>query len=268
MRPPTRPRPAASIEAGRQALARGAWGEARACFEAALEGEATPEALEGLSWSAWWFDDARAVFGARESAYRLYREREDAAGAARMAIWLAVDHLDFHGASAVASGWLQRAYRLLDPLEPGPEHGWLTFLDGYVALIRGDAVKAEELGAYAAERRAALRDYLMWRCSASLWKARRSSPGRGWRRACTASTRRRRWRWKVRLRSRSRAPGRAASWSPRASQRATTSARSNGATGSPSSRSDTGAVTCSGSAGPSTVRCTSGAAGGRKPRHS
>ncbi len=151
MRPRAHPGSAASIEAGHEALARGAWEEARACFEAALEEEETPEVLEGLSWSAWWLDDAGAVFDAREGAYRLYRERGDAAGAARMATWLAVDHLDFHGALAVTSGWLQRAHRLLDPLEPGPEHGWLAFLDGYVALRRGDAVKAEELGAYAAE---------------------------------------------------------------------------------------------------------------------
>jgi LuxR family maltose regulon positive regulatory protein len=151
MRPPTQPRPVASIEAGHEALAQGAWEEARACFEAALEEEETPEALEGLSWSAWWLDDAGAVFDARERAYRLYRKQGDAAGAARMATWLAVDHLDFHGALAVASGWLQRARRLLDPLEPGPEHGWLAFQDGYVALMRGEADKAEERGAYAAE---------------------------------------------------------------------------------------------------------------------
>jgi ATP/maltotriose-dependent transcriptional regulator MalT len=104
-----------------------------------------------LSWSAWWLDDAGAVFDARERAYRLYRKRRDAAGAARMATWLAVDHLDFHGALAVASGWLQRAHRLLDPLEPEPEHGWLAFHDGYVASMRGEAAKAEELGTYAAE---------------------------------------------------------------------------------------------------------------------
>jgi DNA-binding NarL/FixJ family response regulator len=151
MRPTTQPRLAASIEAGHEALAHGAWEEAQACFEAALKDEETPEALEGLSWSAWWLDDAEAVFDARERAYRLYRKRGDAAGAARMAIWLAVDHLDFHGALAVASGWLQRAHRLLAPLEPEPEHGWLAFHDGYVASMRGNADKAEELGAYAAE---------------------------------------------------------------------------------------------------------------------
>ncbi|HEU4494374.1 MAG TPA: LuxR C-terminal-related transcriptional regulator [Rubrobacteraceae bacterium] len=151
MRPPAHPRSQASLQAGHEALTRGAWEEARARFEAALEEEETPEALEGSSWSAWWLDDAEAVFDARERAFRLYRKRGDAAGAARMATWLAVDHLDFHGALAVASGWLQRAHRLLDPLEPKPEHGWLAFQDGYVALIRGDAAGAEELGAYAAD---------------------------------------------------------------------------------------------------------------------
>jgi hypothetical protein len=103
IRPPTQPQSIASIEAGNDALTQGAWEEARAHFETALEEEETPEALEGLSWSAWWLDDAETVFDAREHAYRLYRKRGDAAGAARMVIWLAVDHLDFHGALAVAS---------------------------------------------------------------------------------------------------------------------------------------------------------------------
>ncbi|MGF1470401.1 MAG: LuxR C-terminal-related transcriptional regulator [Rubrobacteraceae bacterium] len=144
------PRSAAATEAGRQYLGQAAWEEARACFEAALREEETPEALEGLSWSAWWLDAAESVFDARERAYQLYRKRENATGAASMAIWLAVDHLDFHGALAVASGWLQRAHRLLDPLEPGPEHAWLAFTEGYVALQRGKIDRAEGLGVYAA----------------------------------------------------------------------------------------------------------------------
>ena len=41
-----------------------------------LDGE-TPGAFEGLSWAAWWLDDAETVFAARERAYRLYRERGD-----------------------------------------------------------------------------------------------------------------------------------------------------------------------------------------------
>jgi LuxR family maltose regulon positive regulatory protein len=106
-------------------LGRGRWAEARAIFEEALVREETPEACEGLSWAAWWLDNAEAVFGARERAYRLYKKSGDTASAARMATWLASDHLDFHGSAAVANGWLRRAHRLLDPLDPGPDQGWL-----------------------------------------------------------------------------------------------------------------------------------------------
>ena len=129
-------------------LRSGRWEAARAAFEAADE---TAEALEGLSWAAWWLDDAAAVFAARERAYHLYGKRGAAADAARMATWLAADQLDFHGAAAVASGWLQRAHRLLDPLEPGPDHGWLAFHDGYIAHAAGDGARAQVLAATAAD---------------------------------------------------------------------------------------------------------------------
>ncbi len=55
-------------------LGKGRWPAAREAFEGALAAEQTPEAYEGLSWAAWWLDDAERVFAARESAYRLYRE--------------------------------------------------------------------------------------------------------------------------------------------------------------------------------------------------
>ena len=134
-------------EGGWSELRAGRWEAARAAFAAAGE---TAEALEGLSWAAWWLDDAAAVFDARERAYRLYRQDGDAAGAARMATWLASDQLDFHNAAAVASGWLQRARRLLEPLEPGPEHGWLAFHEGYVAYRSGDGRRARGRAAEAA----------------------------------------------------------------------------------------------------------------------
>lgn len=139
------------LSAGWARLADGEWGAARASFAVALAREETPEALEGLSWAAWWLDDVEAVFEAREGAYRLYRTRGESASAARMATWLAADQLDFRGAVAVAGGWLRRAGRLLDPLEPGPEHGWLAFHEGYIAHLSGDTAKAGELGAQAAK---------------------------------------------------------------------------------------------------------------------
>jgi LuxR family transcriptional regulator, maltose regulon positive regulatory protein len=62
------------LRAGRAALARGAWKEARACFEAAVRGEETPQALEGLGLAAWWLDDADTTFAARlPHAYRARR---------------------------------------------------------------------------------------------------------------------------------------------------------------------------------------------------
>jgi DNA-binding CsgD family transcriptional regulator len=139
------------INTGLNALAAGSWLEARASFEAAIRARETPEALEGLSWAAWWLDDAPSVFEARGRAYLLYRRRSDPASAARMAIWLAIDHLDFHGALAVAAGWLRRATRLLGPLPPRPEHGWLSFQEGYLAHLRGDATTACERARAAAE---------------------------------------------------------------------------------------------------------------------
>lgn len=107
----------APLEAGWVELAGGRWAAAFACFERAVAAKATAEAYEGLSWAAWWLDDADVVFAARDRAYRRHKQRGERAAAARMATWLACDELDFHGAVAVASGWLRRARRLLGELE-------------------------------------------------------------------------------------------------------------------------------------------------------
>jgi DNA-binding CsgD family transcriptional regulator len=139
------------VDVGWSELGQGRWDAARAAFAEAIAEAEQPRAYEGLSWAAWWLDDAEAVFAARERAYRLYKEQGDAAGAARMATWLAADQLDFYGAWAVASGWLHRAHRLLDPLEHGPDHGWLAFHEGYLAHAAGDSDTAHERAVFAAE---------------------------------------------------------------------------------------------------------------------
>jgi ATP/maltotriose-dependent transcriptional regulator MalT len=127
-------------EAGREALARGAWAQARDHFEAELAAEETAAALEGLSWSFWWLGEEAATFEARERAFRAYRAGGDACGAARVAVWLANDSLDFRGEDAVAAGWLERARQLLAGEGPCPEQGWLLVFDSYYALhVRGDA---------------------------------------------------------------------------------------------------------------------------------
>ena len=136
---------------GWTALADGRWTDARAHFEDALATGPSPGALEGLSWAAWWLDDAATLFETREAAYRLYREAGEPRGAARMAIWLAADELDFRGAWPVASGWLRRAHRLLEPLEPSPEQGWLAFHEGYHAHAAGNTPAACAAARLAAE---------------------------------------------------------------------------------------------------------------------
>ena len=137
--------------AGRAALARGAWAEARASFEAALAEEETAEALEGLSWATWWLDDVDACFDARERAYRRYREDGDLRGAARMALWLSDDHSEFRRKEAVAGGWFQRAARLLAELPPAPEHGWLAVFEAHATLAAGDPEGALRLAGEARE---------------------------------------------------------------------------------------------------------------------
>lgn len=112
--------------------------------------EETPEALEGLSWAAWWLNDAEVLFDARERAYRMYRSREDRLAAARMATWLGTDHVDFRGELAVAQGWLARARRLLEGLEPRCEHGWLDVHEAEKHLMLNDTTSARELGSRAA----------------------------------------------------------------------------------------------------------------------
>ncbi|HVX41713.1 MAG TPA: LuxR C-terminal-related transcriptional regulator [Gemmatimonadaceae bacterium] len=122
---------------GSRALRRGGWERARARLAATAAGHESPETLEELGLAAWWLDDAPTVFDSRERAYALYRERGDARGAARVALWLVWDSLAFRGDSAVASGWLERARRLLADHRESPEYGWLLIREGEVALFRG-----------------------------------------------------------------------------------------------------------------------------------
>jgi ATP/maltotriose-dependent transcriptional regulator MalT len=131
------------VREGKAALARGAWAEARAIFEEELEAHETVDALEGLSWAAWWVEDVPVCLEARERAYRLSRREGDVRRAAMLAIWLADDYLILRGERAIANGWFQRAARLLDGLDTCPEHGWLDALLGYVATVDGDPAKAK-----------------------------------------------------------------------------------------------------------------------------
>ena len=139
------------LRLGEAALARAAWGEARAIFEEEIEARETVDALEGLSWAAWWVEDVPACIDARERAYRLSRRQGDVRRAAMLAVWLGDDYLVLRGERAIANGWFQRAARLLEGVEICPELGWLDALVGYMALLEGDTARARRLAVQARE---------------------------------------------------------------------------------------------------------------------
>jgi LuxR family transcriptional regulator, maltose regulon positive regulatory protein len=143
-----RTRRPADCSIGDAALRRGSWAEARAAFETALAARESPEALEGLGAAAWWLDLADILFDARERAYRLYLDRGDKPDAARIAVNLAWDCWAFRGEHAVASGWLQRARRLLQEFPDSRERAWLEIREGSLALFEdGDPDRAHALAA-------------------------------------------------------------------------------------------------------------------------
>ncbi len=139
------------LPAAHDALRHAEWETAQTAFQAALHQEQTPQAFEGLSWACWWLSDATMLFDARERAYQLYYQQGDRRGAARLAIWIAHDHIEFRGQLAIANGWLQRARRHLEGVDDAPETGWLVLLEGALAIeITHDTTTARQLGAEAA----------------------------------------------------------------------------------------------------------------------
>src|SRR5688572_4865325 len=133
-------------KAARTAVEAGELERACAAYRELAEATNTAEAWEGLGLSAWWLQDTPAMLDARLKAYRLYREGGDAVAAARMAIALGNDFLDFRGDAAVANGWFKRARRLLEPLAPSAEHTRLLVWEARLALIgRQDTAEATRL---------------------------------------------------------------------------------------------------------------------------
>src|SRR5688572_2124293 len=133
-------------KAARTAVEAGELERACAAYRELAEATNTAEAWEGLGLSAWWLQDTTAMLAARLKAYQRYRESGDAAAAARMAIALGNDFLDFRGDAAVANGWFKRARRLLEPLPPSAEHARLYVWEARLALIgRQDTAEGARL---------------------------------------------------------------------------------------------------------------------------
>jgi len=138
------------MTAGREALGRRAWEEARTLFEEELRERETPQSLEGLATAARWLLDGQTAFAASERAYVLYRRRGDACGAGRAAVSLAMLAYNLRQSDALMSGWLQRARHLLDGAAPSGESALVRAIEAHVALIqRNDADRTRALCAEA-----------------------------------------------------------------------------------------------------------------------
>jgi DNA-binding CsgD family transcriptional regulator len=113
------------VAEGYEALACGDWAGARAAFEAALDVEEFPEALDGLGRALWWLRESEQAVVYRERAYSGFRRDGQLARAARIALWLSREYALVWGNEAAANGWLSRAERLLADVAPAAEQGWL-----------------------------------------------------------------------------------------------------------------------------------------------
>ncbi len=135
-----------ALARGHSALTMGRWTDARAEFEAALAEAETAEGCFGLAAALWWLGENQACVERCTRAYALFRRCADDKSATRAAIWLGITYKSNFANFAAANGWLGRAQRLLEPLEPGVQHGWLWVARAYRMT---DLDTAEELTARA-----------------------------------------------------------------------------------------------------------------------
>jgi DNA-binding NarL/FixJ family response regulator len=160
------------VEAGREALARGAWEEARSAFERALgagDGDApkhsfravphpegSAEILSGLAEALWWLGEIRESIDCWERAYSGFRQRPDPAQAAFAAIHIGMLYDANLGNHAAAAGWVARAARLVDEHALEPLRGWVLIAKAVDSADPGQhealARQAQQLGRASGDR--------------------------------------------------------------------------------------------------------------------
>jgi tetratricopeptide (TPR) repeat protein len=145
---------AGGLESARAAAGRYAWREAFDLYAAADAGEPLgPDDLDRMAECAWWIGKMRHCIALRERAHAAYVKAGDVRRAAFVASDLAGHHADLMEAGA-ASGWIQRATRLLEGVPEDAVQGWLKLAMVWLARAEGDQVTAsdcaEEAGRIAA----------------------------------------------------------------------------------------------------------------------
>ena|SRR5215211_5002960 len=195
------------VAEGYEALACGDWAGARAAFEAALDVEEFPEALDGLGRALWWLRESEQAVVYRERAYSGFRRDGQLARAARTALWLSREYALVWGNEAAANGWLSRAERLLADVAPDAEQGWLDLARAErarepaaavllaasvleIAVRTGDAdLELRALAELGRAEVSSVRSTRVSRGSMRRWRRRPAANRQRWRRSRTCAAR-------------------------------------------------------------------------------
>ncbi len=116
---------------GTSALQDGRWLDARTAFEAAMQLDPRPEALDGLGEALWWLGDPRRSNDLREQAYARFRRAGESARAVLAAIGVAITYESNFGNNQAAAGWIARAASLLSG-DDDPLAAWVLATRAYV----------------------------------------------------------------------------------------------------------------------------------------
>jgi tetratricopeptide (TPR) repeat protein len=138
------------VDRAREEASRYAWREAFDLYAAADAVEPLgPDDLERMAECAWWIGKMRHCIALRERAHAAYLKAGDVRRAAFVAVELADHHADLME-PAVASGWIQKARRMLEAEPEGAEHGWLKLIESLMARGEDDLDEARRDTAEAA----------------------------------------------------------------------------------------------------------------------
>lgn len=122
------------ITSARAAYARRDWPAARNGLLAARTTTGLElQDLAALADATWWLGNIPESQSVAEELYRVLAAGGDRPAAAMKAIVLSLQW-GMRGDFMVASGWLNRARRLLEDLPDGPEHGYLLYLESAMSL--------------------------------------------------------------------------------------------------------------------------------------
>src|SRR3954452_18703568 len=128
-----------SVRRGREAVARGAWGEAYALLmEVDADGLACPAELALLGEVAYAAGHLDVAIEAWERTHALCVHAGDRVAAAGAAVRVAMHLLLDTALMAPVRGWLGRAERLLAGGPETPAHAWLAVVRTYERMLAGD----------------------------------------------------------------------------------------------------------------------------------